>query len=69
MRELMLSFADRHLSPYTLRGAELIPDSCPFCHGAATRERYTFSSASAAPVGREVGSRSWPGASGSRRRS
>ena len=42
MRELMLSFADRHLSPYTLRGDELIPDFCPICHGGDNRDRYTF---------------------------
>jgi hypothetical protein len=42
MRELMLSFADRHLSPYTLRGDELIPDYCPICHGGDNRDRYTF---------------------------
>ena len=42
MMEAMLSFADKHLKPYTLRGDELIPDFCPICHGGDNRDRYTF---------------------------
>ena len=42
MRETILTFADRHLQPYTLRGDELIPDYCPICHGGDNRDRYTF---------------------------
>ena len=42
MMEAMLSFADKHLKPYTLRGDELIPDYCPICHGGDNRDRYTF---------------------------
>ena len=42
MRESIISFAEKHLKPYTLRGDELIPDYCPICHGGDNRDRYTF---------------------------
>lgn len=41
-REQMLAFAQRHLTPYTLHGSELIPEYCPVCHGGERRDRYTF---------------------------
>lgn len=38
----MLQFAERHLQPYILRGNELIPRLCPFCHGGERQDTNTF---------------------------
>lgn len=35
-------FARRHLEPYTTKGNEIIPQYCPYCHGGAHRDKYTF---------------------------
>lgn len=40
--EEITAFADRHLSPYTVRGDELIPEYCPICHGGENEDKYTF---------------------------
>ena len=42
MRTELLRFAAAHLSPYRVRGDELIPDLCPFCQGGEHGDRYTF---------------------------
>lgn len=42
MQAEMIRFAGAHLSPFRVRGDELIPDYCPFCHGGDSRDRYTF---------------------------
>ena len=42
MTNEMLRFASAHLSPYRIRGDELIPDLCPFCRGGEHADRYTF---------------------------
>ena len=39
MRTELLRFAAAHLSPYRVRGDELIPDLCPFCHGGEHGDR------------------------------
>ena len=41
-RSELLQFADRHLSPYHIRGDELIPELCPFCHGGESGDKNTF---------------------------
>lgn len=38
----ILRFASNHLSPYKIRGDELIPELCPFCHGGQNADRHTF---------------------------
>lgn len=38
----IIPFANRHLSPYTIRGDELIPEHCPICHGGESGDKYTF---------------------------
>lgn len=35
-------FADRFLAPYRVRGEEIIPALCPFCHGGEHGDRETF---------------------------
>lgn len=40
--EAIRSFAEKHLEPYTVRGDELIPEYCPFCHGGESGDRHTF---------------------------
>ena len=42
MQADILRFAAVHLAPYRVRGDELIPDYCPFCHGGDSGDRYTF---------------------------
>lgn len=42
MRQRVLAFADRHLSPYRMRGDELIPALCPICGGGARQDRESF---------------------------
>ena len=42
IRERCITFAAAHLSPYRVRGDELIPDLCPFCQGGEHGDRYTF---------------------------
>lgn len=38
----LLSFAQRHLAPYTIRDDELIPELCPICHGGESGDKHTF---------------------------
>lgn len=40
--EEITAFADRHLTPYSIRGDELIPEHCPICHGGDNEDKYTF---------------------------
>ena len=35
-------FADKYLAPYKLKGDEVIPERCPFCHGGEHGDKYTF---------------------------
>jgi len=35
-------FAGKHLYPFKAKGAELIPDFCPYCHGGDHRDKETF---------------------------
>ena len=42
MQSEIIRFGDAHLAPYRIRGDELIPDICPFCHGGESGDRYTF---------------------------
>ena len=42
MQTDILRFAAKHLSPYRVRGDELIPNLCPFCQGGEHADRYTF---------------------------
>lgn len=35
-------FADRYLRPYTQKGAEIVPELCPFCHGGDHKDKYSF---------------------------
>lgn len=35
-------FADKHLDPYKLKGGEIVPERCPFCHGGEHGDKYTF---------------------------
>lgn len=35
--------ADKYLQPYQLRGAEIVPALCPFCHGGDHGDTRTFS--------------------------
>lgn len=37
-----LDFARRHLAPYKVKGGEIVPELCPFCHGGAHRDKETF---------------------------
>lgn len=37
-----LEFADSFLKPYTVKGSEIIPKECPFCHGGDHRDKNTF---------------------------
>lgn len=41
--ETITQFADRHLSPYVIRGDELTPLLCPICGGGASQDQRTFS--------------------------
>lgn len=38
----VMQLANQFLLPYKMRGEELIPESCPFCHGGANNDRQTF---------------------------
>lgn len=38
----MLHFAEKHLSPFFIRGDELIPTLCPFCRGGENQDKHTF---------------------------
>ena len=42
MQNDLLRFAAAHLSPYRIRGDELIPELCPFCYGGQNADRHTF---------------------------
>jgi len=35
-------FADKHMQPYKLKGSELVPVYCPYCHGGSHRDKDTF---------------------------
>ena len=35
-------FARRHLTPYKVKGGEIVPELCPFCHGGTHRDKETF---------------------------
>ena len=35
-------FAAKYLQPYKVKGDELVPDLCPFCHGGQGRDKHTF---------------------------
>ena len=37
-----LEFSNRFLGDYVIRGDEIIPEFCPFCHGGEHRDRRTF---------------------------
>ena len=37
-----LELAERFLQPFRVRGAEIIPDYCPFCHGGKNGDKWTF---------------------------
>ena len=37
-----LKFADKYLQPYKIKGSEINPVSCPYCHGGRHRDKYTF---------------------------
>lgn len=37
-----LEFADSFLKPYTVKGSEIVPRECPFCHGGDHRDKNTF---------------------------
>lgn len=41
-QQQMHAFAQRHLAPFSVRGDELIPTLCPFCHGGESQDKYTF---------------------------
>ena len=38
----IISFADKHLAPYTIRNGELIANTCPFCKGGERGDQRTF---------------------------
>lgn len=38
----IIAFADRHLTPYTIRDDELIPELCPICNGGDSGDKHTF---------------------------
>ena len=35
-------FADAHLHPYMVKGDEIVPTLCPFCHGGQHHDKHTF---------------------------
>lgn len=37
-----LEFAQRYLQPFTVKGEEIVPTLCPFCHGGSHHDKYTF---------------------------
>ena len=37
-----LEFAQSHLQPFTVKGAEIVPLLCPFCHGGQHGDKHTF---------------------------
>ncbi len=37
-----IQFADRYLSPYRIKGKEINPQICPYCHGGRHRDKHTF---------------------------
>jgi len=37
-----LEFARLYLQPYKEKGAEIVPQYCPFCHGGSHRDKYSF---------------------------
>ena len=37
-----LEFAQQFLYPYTVKGNEIVPVVCPFCHGGSHRDKHTF---------------------------
>lgn len=41
-QQQMRTFAEKHLSPFSVRGDELIPTLCPFCQGGENHDKYTF---------------------------
>lgn len=42
MNSDVLSFAERHLHPFTVKGDEIVPLYCPYCGGGRSRDRDTF---------------------------
>lgn len=42
IRKRVFELADKHLNPYRPKGDEIIPTLCPFCHGGAREDKYTF---------------------------
>ena len=37
-----IEFAQKHLRPYNIKGSEIVPTYCPFCHGGGSKDKYTF---------------------------
>lgn len=42
MERQIRAFADKHLTPYTVRGDEMIPELCPICMGGENGDKHTF---------------------------
>ena len=38
----IFDFAHRYLDPFKIKGDEIVPDLCPFCHGGEHRDKYSF---------------------------
>lgn len=41
-QEDYLDFANRCLFPWQVKGAEIVPEYCPICHGGNHGDKYTF---------------------------
>lgn len=37
-----IEFADSFLKPYSVKGSEIVPKTCPFCHGGDHHDKNTF---------------------------
>lgn len=37
-----MDFSRSYLQPFTVKGNEIVPQLCPFCHGGDHRDKYTF---------------------------
>lgn len=37
-----INFARKYLGDYKVKGAEIVPTLCPYCHGGGHRDKYTF---------------------------
>jgi len=37
-----IEFANQFLHPFSIKGPEIVPQLCPFCHGGRHKDKYTF---------------------------